>query len=97
MQDHTKQHLLKIIDLLYNECKRSGGDGDAIWFIKYYKLEDIIPLVEEYNSKLKFPFTFQKISDKTINWGDNQEWVTFTTDEEIYNNLPGWEQMVIKN
>ena len=38
MQDHTKQHLLKIIDLLYNECKRSGGDGDAIWFIKYYKL-----------------------------------------------------------
>ncbi len=51
-----KEHTLKIIDLLYNECFSAGGDGDALWYSKHCKIDVLLPLVEEYNSTLKFPY-----------------------------------------
>jgi hypothetical protein len=94
--DDTQKHITKILDLLYNECGRSGGDGDAAWYSRYHKLSDIIPVLEEYNSKLKFPHTIEHRDEKTLLWGDNQEWIIITNDVEVYNSLPEWEQMVIK-
>lgn len=70
--------------MLYNNLINSGGDGDAIWYLKYQTIDEILPLLEEYNSKLKFPFTIES-TNNTIHWGQNQEWAIITTDKELYN------------
>ena len=54
-----------------------------------------MPLVEEYNSKLKYPFEIQ-ITDGDIHWGKNQEWIIITSNEEVYNTAPTWMQFVLK-
>lgn len=42
--------------------------------LKKYTIKEILPLVEEYNSKLKFKFEI-KTEKGTIDWGENQEWI----------------------
>ena len=92
---NNREHILKLIDLLYHECISAGGDGDALWYSRFYDVNDILPLVQEYNSKLKFPWKIE-LNDNNINWGDNQEWVTITNDEESYDLSPKWIQMKVK-
>lgn len=91
-----KEHVTKIIDVLYNECMSAGGDGDALWYAKYYKIEDILEIVKEYNSKLPSPMEIELKNDNTIHWGIGQEWITITTDEQMYKNAPEWSQFVLK-
>lgn len=91
------EHLLKIIDLLYNECVSSGGDGDALWYSRFYTIDRILPLVRKYNSTLKCPFKIDIQDGKTIHWGDNQEWIIITTDELVYLSSPSCIQFVLKN
>jgi hypothetical protein len=93
--NNNKEHILKLIDLLYNECLSAGGDGDALWYSRYYDVNDILPLVQEYNSKLKWPWKIE-LKDTHINWGDNQEWITITNSEEYYDASPFWIQMKIR-
>ena len=90
-------HILKIIDLLYDECISAGGDGDAVWYSRFYGMDTILPLVREYNSKLKFPFEIQIVDEKTIHFGRNEEWIIITTDEFVYLQTPTWVQFVLKN
>ena len=63
-----------IIDLLYKSVISEGGDGDAIWLVKYTKLNDIVPLLEKYNLENKTNWIID-IREDSIHWGDNQEWV----------------------
>lgn len=91
----TKDHLLKLIDFLYNEMVSSGGDGDALWYSTYYNVEDIKVLVETYNSKLKFPMTIE-IRGESLHWGDNQEWIVITNDSEYYHTSPDWIQIKVR-
>jgi hypothetical protein len=84
---HTKEHLMKLIDLIYNEVIDAGGDGDAVWYSRFYDINDILPLIKEYNDKLKFPWEIH-IKDKRIDWGNDQEWAIITNDENEYNGFP---------
>lgn len=90
-----KEHLLKLIDFLHQEVLSACGDGDGLWYSKYYDIKDILPLVEEYNSKLKFPWKIT-VDAKTIHMDDNQESLMITNDEELYKNAPSWQQILIK-
>ena len=85
----------KIIDLLYNSVKEEGGDGDAIWLSKYTKLQDIIPMLEKYNTDHNTGWKIE-IGPNYINWGDNQEWVTITDSREFYNDQPDWSILCIE-
>jgi hypothetical protein len=96
MSDWHKEHILRILDVMHHECTSACGDGDAFWYSKHYSIEEILPLVKEYNSKLAFPFKIEA-SEKTINWGDCQEWITITTDESLYLNAPSWSQFLLKS
>lgn len=91
-----KQHIIKILDLLYEDCKRSGGDGDGLWYSRYYELKDILAILQEYNASLSHPFTIDTTNDTYILWGDNQEWIIITDSVEVYKDAPEWSQMVIK-
>jgi hypothetical protein len=95
IDEDQKKHLLKLIDFLYYEVLSAGGDGDALWYSKYYPVKDILPLIEEYNSKLKFKWEI-KGDDKNIYWGESQEGMIITNDEEVYKKSPSWQQCLIK-
>ena len=90
-----KEHVLKIIDILYNECISACGDGDALWYSTYYKIEELLPLVQEYNSELSYPFDIMT-EDKTIYWIRGQESIIITNDESLYINAPSWQQFLLK-
>ncbi len=94
--EHTRNHLLKLIDFLYYEVGQAGGDGDALWYSRFYKVENIFPLVQEYNNSLKFPWNECILDEDGINWGQGQEGVLITNNEEFYKNAPGWQQILIK-
>lgn len=95
IDDWQKEHLLKLIDFLYNEVGSAGGDGDALWYSKYYNVNDLYNLVKEYNDKTKFKWEIQ-LDAPNLLWGENQEWVLITNDEDVYNNAPRWQQIIIK-
>lgn len=96
IDEWSKEHILKIIDLLYNECISAGGDGDAAWYSTHYNIKDIEPILKEYNNKLQFPFKIDWQDGRTITWSDNQEGIVITNDEEEYKSWPWYIQMVIK-
>ena len=95
IDENDKKHLFNLIDFIHNEVLRSGGDGDALWYSKYYNVKDLYPLVEEYNSKLKFPWK-TSLNEKTIDVDNYQESWIITNDEELYKNAPSWQQILIK-
>jgi hypothetical protein len=80
-----KQHILALVDFIYHNVIEEGGDGDAIWYSIYYDVKDIKLLIEEFNSKLKFPWKV-KTEGNSIQWGEDQEWVIITNDKNIYDN-----------
>lgn len=91
-----KQHLLKLVDFLYLEVISSGGDGDALWYSKHYDIKDILPLIQEYNSNLKFKWLVEYDEGrKLISWWYDQECCLITNNEEIYKNAPSWQQILI--
>jgi hypothetical protein len=94
-QMESREHLMKLIDLIYNEVLSAGGDGDALWYSRFYDINDIYPLIKEYNDKTPFPWAIE-LKDKTINWGQGQEWAMITNDEDFYNMFPEWCQMKIR-
>ena len=88
---------MSLIDFLYHECKSSGGDGDAFWYSRFYDIEDIEVLVEEYNSKLPRPWKILYSKEKgRIDWGNDQEWINITNDEELYKTVENWIQAIIR-
>jgi hypothetical protein len=72
--DAHKQHLMALIDFIYQDVIAEGGDGDTLWYSKHYDIRDIKSLIKEFNSKLQFPWEI-KDDGKTLQWGENQEWV----------------------
>lgn len=91
-----KTHILKIIDILYNDCISAGGDGDAIWYVTFYELEDILVILEEYNKSLKYQFDIQLQDSSTIYWGRNQGWIIITKNKEVWDSAPSWSQLLLK-
>jgi len=93
--------ILKNLDTLYHACISEGGDGDVLWYCTNHPIEAVYALATIYNSTLKFPFNIELISDKTIHWGDNQEWITITSDKALYDNTskrnPSWLTFIFES
>lgn len=93
---NQKEHILKIIDILYSECISAGGDGDAMWYSEVYSIDSLYPLIQEYNNSLKFPFKVRK--DKlTVFCHRGQEHIIITNSKTVYAGRPPWSQFVITN
>ena len=96
--NNNKEHLLKLIDWLYQEVISAGGDGDALWYSKYFDVKDILKLVEEYNETLRYKWKVSFDEDrKLISWEDGQEGILITNNREIYLNAPEWQQCIVVN
>lgn len=90
-----KRHLTNLIAWLYDEVKSAGGDGDALWYSRYFYVKDIFPLVQEFNSGHKYPWQLA-LSDDRIDWWNGQESILITNNEELYKNAPSWQQVLLK-
>lgn len=95
IDDWSKKHIKNFLNFLLDEVVSSGGDGDALWYSRFYDIKDIYPIVEEVNKELNYSWKI-KLEDDHINWGHHQEGIIITNNEEIYKNSPSWQQILIK-
>ena len=94
----SEGHLTALIKWLYEEALSAGGDGDAAWLTKYYRISDLFTLVEAFNNSLgdkKF-WTVHMQGDSIIHWTHLEEGIYITSDEKFFNNLPDWYQVKIR-
>lgn len=90
-----KEHILSLIKWIHQEVLSAGGDGDFLWYSRFYKIEELFPLVEEFNNSLKWKWTL-RTNGKTIWLEDNQMGWATTNDESLYLNAPSWQQGLLK-
>jgi hypothetical protein len=93
--DDNKDHIEKLLRWLVAEVISAGGDGDALWYSKFYSVKDIYPICEKINSEFKFPWELT-LKDDTIHWSYYQEGLIITNNIEFYNSSPSWQQVLIK-
>lgn len=74
---------------LYHQVVSSGGDGDAIWYSRFFSVKDIKLILQEWNATLSFPWEIHEDGD-TIHWGEGQEWVVITNDKKLWDSRPEW-------
>lgn len=92
MDEDDKIHIKFLIQWLIAEVLSACGDGDSVWLLKHYTLEQIIPLIKE---KMPSWWEISFYDNHTVNFGREQEWLTVTTDKEMFNKLPEWYQCKI--
>lgn len=90
---HSKEHTINLIKWLIQEVLHSGGDGDGIWYSKYFDVKDIIKLIEE--EKLLPKFWEIKVGEKDASVGQDQEWLFITNEKEVFDRRPSWQQVAI--
>ncbi len=95
IDEENKPRIMTLIDFLYKDVISACGDGDALWYSYFYDVKDILKLVEEYNSQLLHKWEI-RVYDDHINWGHEQEGIIITNNEELFNNAPSWQQVLIR-
>ncbi len=90
-----KEHIIKLIDLLYNEVISAGGDGDALWYTRFFDLNEIKTIVKEYNDTNNIKWQINEDRPGTFTWGKGEEAAIFTDDINEFNSSPDWIQMKI--
>jgi hypothetical protein len=89
-----KEHALGIINWLLEEVISSGGDGDGIWYSKYFSCESIYNFILENIDEIKYieHMTMNMEYDRIIIF-DNQESLEITNREESFTERPNWQQV----
>ena len=88
----NKQHVLNILHWLIDGVLSSGGDGDGIWYSKFYSVADIKKLIEDEKLLPGF-WKMEFKEDGSLHLGDNQEWLTITNNEWDWTKRPSWQEV----
>ena len=91
--DHTE----RLLDFLVDEVLSSGGDGDAIWYVRDKSLDFMKELCEQYarEKSLSWRVDWDK-GCNYLNFGDGQEWITITISRQVFNSRPSWQQISVE-
>ncbi len=75
----------KILHLMFESVASEGGDGDAIWLIRYTSLESIKELIKNYDKENNINWEIKDYGNH-LNWGNprGEEWLTITDSEDFY-------------
>lgn len=84
-------HIKELINWLIAEVISAGGDGDALWYSRYYHVDEILPILQECKI---YDFSIDK-KENSIIVGQHQEWLIITNNQEDWNNAPSWQQIKI--
>ena len=87
------KHIIHLLEWLFDEVASAGGDGDALWYSKYYHIDDILPLLKQVNEKYNWKIT---VGPKWLHIGHYQEGFMISNDNFHYENAPVWQQVLIK-
>lgn len=79
----------KVLDLIHSSIISEGGDGDAIWLSKHTPLNEMVKLIDEYNTNNNIGWEIQE-KDNHLLWGKDQEWAIITCDEEFFDLQPSY-------
>ncbi len=96
--DDNIPHMNRLIKWLVDEVTSAGGDGDAIWYSKYYKLSDIQSHIENNRDEIGIPkwWTISYSDDQScLNIWDDQEGLIITNSKDVFDNRPSWQQCSI--
>ena len=88
---NNKEHVKEMVKWLIDEVLASGGDGDGIWYSKYFNVDEIETLIKENNLLPDF-WKMEKKEDG-LRIGDNQEWLFITNNKNSFDNRPEWQQV----
>lgn len=88
----TRPHIKRLINWLITEVISAGGDGDALWYSRFYHVDEILPVLQECEL---YDFVIYK-KENSITIGKDQEWFMITNNEEDWNNTPSWQQIKIQ-
>jgi hypothetical protein len=95
IDDSNREHIKELIRWLFAEVVSAGGDGDALWYSKYYDIKDILPLVVKINDEFKFKWQIDE-HDDYIGIHREQEGITITNNVKRWDESPSWQQVMIK-
>lgn len=74
---HYKTVIFDILEALHSGVSAEGGDGWGEWISGAFDVNDLLPLVVEFNSQLEFPWEDVKMEeDGSILWQNGQESIT---------------------
>lgn len=92
-----KQRILSFLKLLWESVIAEGGDGDALWRSKHLSIDEILPVLKEFNSTLEFPFeiSVDEMGEKIL-WHRGQEYIVITSNAEIAARRPKWTSLYIE-
>jgi hypothetical protein len=88
------EHLINIIKWLIDEVRRSGGDGDGLWYSKIYSMDDIKQFILDNN--LLPDYWRMDVENGVLSLGDNQEWLMITNDKYTFETRPPWTQVTLE-
>lgn len=93
IKSENSQHIKNLIKWLFEEVHSAGGDGDGIWYSKYFNVLDI----EEFiNSESLLPKYWNfKIDNHRLVYSHHQECLIITNNEDDFTNRPPWQQVAI--
>ncbi len=88
--DVNDSKVKEILNWLIEEIQSAGGDGDGIWYSKYYNIKDIKTLLSDGLLPKHW-----KIEEKNgeLHVGENQEWLLITNNEHSFSSRPSWQQV----
>ena len=94
----SRERIDSLLGVLHAEVVSSSGDGDAMWYTRYYKLDEIEELLHHYNEENNIGWEIERyeFNDRVILWGIDQEGVIITDDAEEFESSPDWIQMKIR-
>jgi hypothetical protein len=94
---NPKEHAKNLIKWLIDEVLSSSGDGDSLWYSQHMTPDEIEPLLHEINKDIfNNRWTIIKQDRGELCFGDSQEWLIITFNENDFNNSPPWIQAKIR-
>ena len=91
-----KKIITKLLDFLYHNVVAEGGDGDVLWYSRYFKITDILIIIQEYDDALSIDWTVKINEHGILQWGQGEEWISITNKKEVYDADPEWQTVKLK-
>ena len=87
----------ELINWLFIEVIRAGGDGDGIWYSKYFDIDDLKEFIVKENL-LPNDWKIEKRNKHYDHYVffDGQESLLITNSKEMFENRPSWSQVSIE-
>jgi len=92
--NENEERLKILIAWLINDVQSAGGDGDGIWYSKYYSVKDIKVFIEKHKL-LPEHWVLNDHGETAFSIGENQEWLYITNLKSDFDTRPEWQQVSV--